>query len=103
MVDKSRFHDGKSGAALAVRVATRAPHNELVCIQNDGTLKLRLAAAPVDGKANQVLIGFLAEVLNIPQSRIDLVAGQTSRNKLITITGMTSAEVHQRIVAKIPK
>ncbi len=103
MVKNPRFHDGKSGAALAVRVATRAPHNELVSIQKDGTLKLRLAAAPVEGKANQVLINFLAEVLNIPPSRIELVAGQTNRNKLITITGITSAEVHQRIIEKLPK
>jgi uncharacterized protein (TIGR00251 family) len=103
MVKNPRFHDGKSGAALAVRVMTRAPHNELVGIQNDGTLKLRLTAAPVEGKANQSLISFLAELLDISPTKIDLVAGQTNRNKLVAITGLTSAEVHQRIVNKLLK
>jgi len=103
MVKNPRFHDGKSGAALAVRVTTRAPHNELINIQKDGTLKLRLAAPPMEGKANQTLISFLAEVLNISSGKIDLVAGQSSRNKLVTITGLTSAEVHKRIVEKLPK
>ncbi|MGA9398830.1 MAG: DUF167 domain-containing protein [Anaerolineaceae bacterium] len=103
MVKNPRFHDGKSGAALAVRVMTRAPHNELINIQKDGTLKLRLTAPPIEGKANQALISFLAEVLNISPGKIDLVAGLTSRNKLVTITGLTSTEVHNRIVEKLPK
>jgi uncharacterized protein (TIGR00251 family) len=97
------FHDGKAGAALAVRVTTRAPHTELVGIQNDGTLKVRLAAVPQKGKANQVLIEFLAEILGVTPSKIELVAGHTGRNKLVTVTGLSSNEIHQRIVDKLPK
>ena len=96
-----RFHDGESGSALAVRVIPRAPRNELVGIQPDGTLKLRLHAAPVEGKANQALVEYLAEVLDIAPGRIELVAGQSGRNKLVSITGLTSSEVQTRIVKKL--
>jgi uncharacterized protein (TIGR00251 family) len=97
------FHDGKAGAALAVRVLTHAPHTELVGIQEDGTLKVRLAAVPQKGKANQVLIEFLAEVLDITPAKLELVAGQTGRNKLITVTGLTSTEINQRILKRLSK
>lgn len=103
MVKTPHFHDGKSGAALAVRVTTRAPHNELVGIQKDGTIKIRLAAAPVEGKANLELISFLAQLLGISSGKIDLVGGQTGRNKLLTITGYTSAEIQKRILKKLPR
>jgi uncharacterized protein len=98
-----RFHDGKAGAALAVRVTTRAPHTELAGIQTDGTLKVRLAAVAQKGKANEVLLEFLADVLGISPAKIELVAGQTGRNKLVTITGMSSTEIHQRITDKLSK
>ncbi|MBN2257270.1 MAG: DUF167 domain-containing protein [Anaerolineaceae bacterium] len=105
MINKTRktprFHDGMTGAALAVRVTTRAPHNEVVAIQEDGTLKVRLAAVPLQGKANHALISFLADILGISPGKIELVAGQTGRNKLVTITGLTSAEIHQRILDAI--
>ena len=103
MKNTPHFHDGKTGAALAVRVLTHAPHNELVGIQEDGTLKVRLAAVPQKGKANQVLIDFLAEVLGVTSARLELVAGQTGRNKLVTVTGLTSDEINQRIHKRLSK
>jgi uncharacterized protein (TIGR00251 family) len=101
MKNTPHFHDGKTGAALAVRVLTHAPHTELVGIQEDGTLKVRLAAVPQKGKANQVLIDFLAEVLGVTPAKLELVAGQTGRNKLVTVTGLTSAEINQRILKRL--
>lgn len=101
MTKSPRFHDGKSGSALAVRVIPRAARNELVEIQADGTLKLRLHAAPVDGKANQELIEFLADLLEIAPNKLELVAGHSGRNKLVSITGLTSADVQSRIAKKI--
>jgi uncharacterized protein len=103
MTNTPHFHDGKAGAALAVRVATRAPRTELVGIQEDGTLKIRLAAVPQKGKANLVLIEFLAEVLDVAPGKLELVAGQTGRNKLVTVTGLTSAEIHKRIIKRLAK
>jgi uncharacterized protein (TIGR00251 family) len=103
MKNTPHFHDGKSGAAIAVRVTTRAPHTELVGIQPDGTIKVRLAAVAQKGKANQVLLEFLAEVLGISPGKIELVAGQTGRNKLVTITGISSVEIHKRVTEKLSK
>jgi uncharacterized protein (TIGR00251 family) len=103
MKQTPHFHDGLSGAALAVRVITHAPHTELVGIQEDGTLKVRLAAVPQKGKANQVLIEFLADVLRVAPGKLELVAGQSGRNKLVTVTGLTSAEIHQRIISRLSK
>jgi uncharacterized protein len=62
-----------------------------------------LAAVPQKGKANQVLIDFLADVLGVAPAKLELVAGQTGRNKLVTVTGLTSAEINERILKRISK
>lgn len=50
-------------------------------------LKIRLAAPPVDGKANACLQAFLADFLNVPKAAIELVSGQTSRQKVLRVSG----------------
>lgn len=96
---KFRLHDGKRGAALAVRVTPRASRNEITEIQSDGTVKIRLTAPPVDGEANELLVAFLSDVLGIAKSNIDIVAGLSGRDKLISVTGMDKEEVHNRLLA----
>lgn len=71
---KFRLHDGRRGAALAVRVTPRASRNEITEIQPDGTVKVRLMAAP-ETEANAALITFLAGVLGVPENKIEIVAG----------------------------
>ena len=61
-------------------------------------LKIRLAAPPVDGKANQALIDFLAGQLGIPKQRVDLIAGASSRAKRVRINGITAAAVIERLL-----
>ena len=95
------LHDGKKGAALAVRITPRASHNEIVEIQSDGTVKIHITAAPVDGKANEVLVEFLADILGVPRSRVDIVAGATGRDKLVSVLDMDAEEVHRRIVGHL--
>lgn len=95
------LHDGKKGAALAVRITPRASHNEIVEIQSDGTVKIHITAAPVDGKANEVLVEFLADILGVPRSRVDIVAGATGRDKLVSVLDMDAEEVHKRIVGHL--
>ncbi len=92
------LHDGKKGAALAVRVTPRARKNEIVEVLNDGTVKIRLTAPPVNGKANEALLKFLAEVLDVPVSRLEVVAGATGRDKLISVVDMDSGTLHHKIV-----
>jgi uncharacterized protein len=62
-------------------------------VMDDGTIKIRLAAPPVDGAANTALIEFLAKVLQLPPRQIDIIAGATSERKLISFVGISPAEV----------
>jgi uncharacterized protein (TIGR00251 family) len=98
---KFKLHDGKKGSALAVRVTPRASRNEIVELLDDGTVKVRIAAPPADNEANEALIEFLADVLGVPKSRLDIVAGVTGRDKLISIMDMDAETAHQRILAHV--
>ena len=92
------LHDGKKGAALAVRVTPRASKNEIVDILGDGTVKVHLTAPPVEGKANEALLKFLAKVLEISPSQLEIVAGASGRDKLISVIDMDARTVHKKIV-----
>lgn len=93
-----QLHDGQKGAALAIRVTPRSSKNEISEIMSDGTVRIRITAAPVEGKANEALLSFLADVLEIPRSKIEIVAGETGRDKLVSILGMDAEAVHNRIL-----
>jgi hypothetical protein len=95
------LHDGRKGAAVAVRVTPRAPKNEIVDILSDGTVKVHLTAPPVDGKANAELLKFLAKVLDVPLKQVELVAGVGGRNKLISIVDMDADTLHKKIMDHI--
>ncbi len=96
-----RFHHGKSGAALAIRVTPRASRNEIAEVLDDGTIRIRLTAPPVDGKANQALVKFLAKILGVAPSAIEIVAGTTGRDKLVAVTGMDAATAQAKIIASL--
>jgi uncharacterized protein len=96
-----RLHDGKAGAALTVRVTPRSSRNAIAGILDDGTVKIQLTAAPVDGEANLRLISLLAKTLDVPRSSIEIVAGATGRDKLISVIGIDTATLHARILAAL--
>ena len=96
-----RLHDGKKGAALAVRITPRASKNEIVGALSDGTIKIRMTAAFGDDDGNEELLGFLSQVLGIDKSRIEIVAGVTGRDKLISVLDLDSETLHQKIVENI--
>jgi uncharacterized protein (TIGR00251 family) len=96
-----RLHDARLGSALAVRVIPRAGKNQIAEIMNDGRVKIRLTAAPVDGEANQQLIRFLAEALHVSKSTIEIVAGQTGRDKLVAVHDLDPQSLQQRIAALV--
>ena len=96
---KFHLHDGKKGVALAVRVISRASRNEITEILDDGTIKIRVAAAPTDNEANEKLVKFLAEVLGVAPSRLEIVAGMTGRDKLIAVVDMDNEDVQDRLAA----
>jgi uncharacterized protein (TIGR00251 family) len=93
------LHDGKRGSAIAIRVTPRASNNKIAEVLSDGTVKIHLAAPPVDNEANEQLIAFLSDVLSVAKSRIEIVAGMTGRDKLVSILDMDVETVHQRLLA----
>lgn len=86
---------------MAVRVTPRASRNEVTAIQDDGTVRVRLASSPKGGDANDALVVYLAEVLGVPRSKIEIVAGETGRDKLISILDMDKDELQNRLTAYI--
>lgn len=86
------------GVELVVRVQPGARATEVVGLQGDA-LKVRVAAPPVDGKANGALVGFLAGRLRLPRRGIEIVAGTASRTKRVRLTGVTVEEARGRLTA----
>jgi uncharacterized protein len=93
------IRDTPQGATFVVRVQPRARKNAIVGELGDA-LKLALTAPPVEGRANEACIEFLAEFLKVPRSSITIAAGQTSRNKVVCIHGLTATEVADRLRAR---
>ncbi len=80
---------------LNVRVTPRASKSEVIGIV-DGVLKVRIAAPPVDGAANEALIKLLAKHFNVSKSSISIVSGDSSRNKRVRISGTRIPLAHRR-------
>lgn len=89
----THFSNAKHGAAITVKVMPRAKKTEVAGVMDDGTIKIRLAAPPVEGAANEALIEFLSKALRLPARQIDIIAGATSERKLISLVGISPAEV----------
>ena len=88
-------------ASIAVRVIPRAKRNKIVGLLEDDTLKVRLTAPPVDGKANMALIKFLSDAFGIQKSDIEILSGETSRTKLIRLMGLTKKELRKKIANQL--
>jgi uncharacterized protein (TIGR00251 family) len=91
-MDSGFAKDVADGCTIAVRVHPGARKNGVTGVHADA-VKIALTAPPVDGKANEALIAFLADALRLPRARISLVAGATSRAKTVRIAGKSAAEV----------
>lgn len=98
---KHVFHDGKGGAALAVRVTPRASSDEIAEILNNGTIRVRLTASGDDHQINQALIKFLSGILQTSGTKIEIVAGLAGYDKLISILDMDADTVHHRILKNL--
>jgi uncharacterized protein len=90
------IQNSANGATFTVKVHPRAKKNAITGEVGDA-LKLALTATPADGKANAACIEFFAKLLNLPRSSVTIAAGQTSRNKVIRILGLTAQQVRDRI------
>ena len=95
------LHDSKGGSALAVRVTPRSRKNEIVEVMDNGTVRIRLTTSPDKQEMNRALIEFLAQVLEVPSNRIEIVAGESGREKLVSIIDLDASTVQQRVLSQM--
>jgi uncharacterized protein (TIGR00251 family) len=91
-----KISSAEGGAAFPVRVVPRASKNE-VSGRHEDAVKIRLTAPPVGGSANEALIDFLSEILNVRKSQIEILSGHASRNKIVCVIGLTPQQVEERL------
>ncbi len=90
------IRDGNAGVTFAVKVQPRAKKNAITGQVGDA-LKLSLTAPPIEGRANDACIEFLAKLLKVPRSSVTIASGQTGRNKVIRVAGMSAEELRKRL------
>jgi hypothetical protein len=90
------FHESGDGVTFAVRVRPRAKKNAITGEFGDA-LKVSLTAPAIEGKANAACIEFLAKLLKVPRTSVTIASGQSSRNKVIRVAGLTADEVGKRL------
>ncbi|MBO0912326.1 MAG: DUF167 domain-containing protein [Acidobacteria bacterium] len=90
------LHETALGTTFAVKVQPRAKKNAILG-DLGGALKISLAAPPVDGRANEACVEFLAELLNVPLSAVTIVSGETSRRKVVRVGGISPDSVRDKL------
>jgi uncharacterized protein len=88
------------GCAIALVVTSRASRAGLDGVAADG-VRLLVAAPPVDGAANVAVVRFLAGVLDVPPSRVRLIAGERGRRKRVAIAGMAASDAVARLSRRL--
>ncbi len=86
---------------LKIKVIPRSSRNEIVGFMDDGTLKIKLTAPPVEGQANQAVRKYLADLVKVPVGNVDIFSGKTSHTKLVSITGISTETAIQIIQNQI--
>ena len=81
---------------LSVRLTPRAPREEIAGFEGE-TLRVRVTAPPVEGRANRALVRLLAKRLGVPRGAVRVVTGQTSRSKVVAIAGLDATELRRRL------
>ncbi len=84
------------GDTFAVWVKPRAGRDRVIGLR-DGALHLSLKAPPVEGRANEALVRFLAGHLGVHQEQVEILSGRHSRHKVIRVTGLAPQELHRRV------
>ena len=92
--------ESSKGISFSIRIHPRARKNAITGVIGDA-LKLALTAPPVEGRANQAVIEFFAELFEIPRSSVTITSGETSRKKQVRIAGLTRATVATRLSERL--
>jgi hypothetical protein len=89
---QSFVQDVGDGCTVSVRVHPGARKNAVNGL-HAGAVKISLTTPPVDGRANEALVAFFAELLRVPRARVSILSGAGSRTKMLRVTGKSAAEV----------
>ena len=87
-----KITETSDGVQFKLKIQPRASKNEVSGFQGDA-LKVRLTAPPVDGEANEACVEYIARLLSVPKKTVRIVAGLTSRSKIIEVAGLGRDEV----------
>jgi uncharacterized protein (TIGR00251 family) len=90
------IHETPDGVSFAVKVHPRAKKNAITGELGDA-LKVSLTTPPIEGRANQACIEFLAKLLKVPRSSVTIASGQTSRDKVVRVAGLTAQQARERL------
>ena len=96
------LRESATGVSFAVKVHPRARKDAITGIVGDA-LKLALTAPPADGKANQAVVEFFADLFAISRSSVTIASGETSRTKVIRVSGISAEQVRQRLQSALTK
>jgi len=88
------------GVSFSIKVQPRARKNAITGAVGD-VLKLALTAPPVEGKANQAVIEFFADLFEIPRSSVTIASGETSRNKVVRVSSVNKQMVEKRLAGML--
>ena len=92
----SFWREDGDGVVLSLRVQPRSAANRVAGVQGN-VLKINLTAPPVEGRANDALVRFLAQRLGVSKSRVRMAGGEASRHKVVRVEGLTPAQVQERL------
>ena len=90
------IHESEGNVTFVIRVHPRAKKNAITGELGDA-LKLSLTTPPVEGRANAACVEFFAKLLKVPRSSVTIASGQTSRNKVVRVTGVGREYVLDRL------
>jgi uncharacterized protein len=102
VIPLSSSRTGSPAVSFAVRVIPRAGRTAIGGTRGHALL-VRIASAPVDGAANDALTEFLAGVLGCPRRNVTIVSGQKSRDKRISVTGLSADQIAAKLSAILPE
>jgi uncharacterized protein len=90
------IRESANGVTLTVKIHPRA-RKDAIAGEIGDALKVSLTAPPVEGRANAACIDFLAKLLKVPRSSVTIASGQTSRNKVIRVVGLSADAIRERL------
>lgn len=95
---KVHFKNGRLGSALTIKIIPDSRKNQLTSILDDGTLVIKLRTTDTGQKTNTELIKFLAEILDLIDSELEIIAGEEGTDKLVAVFDVESDELERRIM-----